>query len=50
MRKFILGKKIIEYFIGYKDSQKVKPLCVLLPKISGYTISLDGTKSMSFFC
>lgn len=49
MRKFILGKKIIEYFIGYKDNQKVKPLCLLLPKVSGYAISLDETKSMSFF-
>ena len=26
--------KKIHYFIGYKDDKKVRPLCILLPKIS----------------
>ena len=28
-------KKKIKYFIGHKDNEKVKPLCAMLPKISG---------------
>ena len=32
-----LGKKYLQYFIGYKDDEKVNPLCILLPKMSKYT-------------
>ena len=28
------GKKGFKYFIGYKDGKKVRPLCILLPKLS----------------
>ena len=31
--KVSFGKKVFEYFFGYKDNEKVKPLCVMLPKI-----------------
>ena len=32
---------------GFKDNEKVKPLCIMLPKISGYTTSFTKTKFMS---
>ena len=25
-----------EYFIGYKESEIVKPLCIILPQMTGY--------------
>ena len=31
--KVSFGIKVFEYFFGYKDNEKVKPLCVMLPKI-----------------
>ena len=37
----IFGKNGFKYFIGYKDNKKVKLLCVMLPKMSGYTRSYD---------
>ena len=29
-------KKGLKYFIGNKDDEKVKPMCIMLPKMSGY--------------
>ena len=34
--KVSLGKDNFEYFICHKDGQKVKPLFILLPKMSAY--------------
>ena len=34
--KVFYGKKGLKYFIGNKDDEKVKPLCIMLPKMSGY--------------
>ena len=48
LAKSLLPKKVFKYFIGYKDDEKVKPLSIMLPKISGYTKSSDGIKYMSF--
>ena len=41
-------KKGIKYFFGTKMVKKVKPLCVMLPKISAYRRDFDETKYMSF--
>ena len=43
------GEENYEYFISYKDDDyKVKPLCIMLPKISRYVKSYDDeTKCMS---
>ena len=41
-------KKGFKFFIGYKDAKKIRPLCILLPKMSGYRKDFDETKSMSF--
>ena len=38
-----------KYFIGYKEGEIVKPLCITLPQISGYTKYFkNGGKNMSF--
>ena len=38
-----------KYFIGYKDGEIVKPLCIILPKMSGYIKYFEnGGKNMSF--
>ena len=41
-------KKGFKFFIGYKDAKKLRPLCILLPKMSAYRKDFDETKSMSF--
>ena len=46
--KFSFGKNVFKYFIGYKDVKKVRPLCILLPKISQYRRDFDETKYMPF--
>ena len=46
--KFSFDKNDFKYFIGYKDSKKVRPLCILLPKMSAYRRNFDDTKYMSF--
>ena len=41
IQKVIIGnnvsfcKKGFKYFIGYKDAMKIRPLCILLPKMKG---------------
>ena len=38
-----------KYFIGYKEAEIVKPLCIILPQISGYMKYFkNGGKNMSF--
>ena len=38
-----------KYFIGYKEGEIIKPLCVVLPQMSGYIKYFEnGGKSMSF--
>ena len=39
-----------KYFIGYQEDETVKPLCIILPQMSGYIkyFKNDG-KNMSFF-
>ena len=37
------------YFIGYKEGEIVKPLCIILPQMSGYIkFFKKGAKNMSF--
>ena len=37
------------YFIGYKEGKIVKPLCIILPQMTGYLKYIEnGGKSMSF--
>ena len=38
-----------KYFIGYKEGEIVKPLCIILPQISGYIKYFEsGGKNVSF--
>ena len=40
---FLRAKKNYKHFIGYKDDhRKVKPLLIMLPKMSAYVKSYDG--------
>ena len=41
--KVSFGKKGFNNFIGYRDNEKVKPLCIMLPKVSGYTQKFNET-------
>ena len=41
--------KRFKYFIGYKDDNIVRPLCNILPQMSGYIKYFEnGVKNMSF--
>ena len=35
-------------FIGYKDADVIKPLCIKLPQMIGYVRNFDSNKTMSF--
>ena len=47
--KVSFDKKSYKCFIGYKDDKNVRPLCVLLPKMSEYKRGFVETKYMSFW-
>ena len=47
--KFEHSDKGFKYFIGYKDDNIIRPLCIILPKMSGYIKYFNnGGKNMSF--
>ena len=48
--KFMHSDEGFKYFIGYQEGEIVKPLCIILPQMSGYIkyFENDG-KNMSFF-
>ena len=47
--KFRHCDKGFKYFIGYKEGEIVKPLCIILPQMSRYIKYFEnGGKSMSF--
>ena len=42
-------KKGSKYFVGYKEDDIIRPLCIVLPQMSGYIKYFDdGGKNMSF--
>ena len=41
-------KNSFKYFIGYYDNDVVRPLCVKLPQITGYTRRFNENTTMSF--
>ena len=48
--KFKHNNEGLKYFIGYQEDEIVKPLCVILPQVSGYIKCFENRgKSMSFF-
>ena len=38
------GKNEFKYFVGYKDTKKIRPLCKFLPKMSAYRRDFDKIK------
>ena len=47
--KFKHNNKVFKHFIGYQKSEIVKPLCIILPQMSGYIKYFEnGGKNMSF--
>ena len=46
--KFKYSDNGFKYFIGYKEGEIVKPLCIILPQMSGYIKYFEnGWKNMS---
>ena len=47
--RFKHSDKGFKYFIGYQKDEIVKPLCIILPQMSGYIKYFEnGGKNMSF--
>ena len=47
--KFKHNNEGFKYFIGYLEGEIVKPLCIILPQMSGYIKYFEnGGKNMSF--
>ena len=47
--KFKHNNEGFKYFIGYQEGEIVKPLCIILPQMSGYFKYFEnGGKNMSF--
>ena len=48
--KFKHSDEGFKYFIGYQEYEIIKPLCIILPQMSGYiNYFKNGGKNMSFF-
>ena len=48
--KFKHNNEGFKHFIGYQKGEIVKPLCIILPQMSGYIKYFEnGDKNMSFF-
>ena len=48
--KFELNNKVSKYFIGYQKGKIIRPLCIILPQMSGYIKYFKyGRSNMSFF-
>ena len=46
--KVSFGRKGFKYFIGCKDAERIRPLCIYLPKMSAYRRDFEEIKYMSF--
>ena len=47
--QFKHNKKVFKHFISYQQGTIVKPLCIILPQMSGYIKYFEnGGKNMSF--
>ena len=46
--KISFGKQDFKYFISYKDSKEIRPLCIFFPEMSKHKIYSDKTKFMYF--
>ena len=46
--KVSFHKNRFKYFTGYKDTKKILPLLIFVPKMSGYRRNFDKSKCMTF--
>ena len=47
--RFKHGDESLKYFIGYRNGDIIRPLCIMLPQMSGYIKFFDNSgKNMSF--
>ena len=47
--KFKHNNKVFKHFIGYRKGEIVKPLCIILPQMSGYIKYFkNGSKNVPF--
>ena len=42
------NKNSFKYFIGYNDNDIIRPLCIILPQVTGYARKFDENATMSF--
>ena len=47
--KFEDSDKGFKYFIGYKDDSTIRPLCIILPQMSGYIEYFDNVRGNMYF-
>ena len=47
--KFKHGDEGFKYFIGYQEGEIVKPLCIILPEMSGYIKQFENGGKNVFF-
>ena len=40
--------KSIKFFIGYNDNDESRPVCIMLPQITGYVKCFESNKTTSF--
>ena len=46
--KVPFGKQDFKYLLGYKDSEKIKPLCIFCPQMIIYKINFDDNRRIYF--
>ena len=42
------NKNSFKYFIGYKDNDVIRPLCIRLPQMTGHARKFDENATMTF--
>ena len=47
-KKESYGKNSFKYFMGYNDSDNIRPLCIKLPEMTAYVRKFDENATMSF--
>ena len=47
--KFKHNNEGLKYFIGYQEGEIVKPLCIILPQISGYIKYFENRGKNMYF-
>ena len=47
--KVSFSKTAFKYLIGHKNDDKIKSLCIMLPKVSSYVKSFDKSKYVFFY-